>query len=100
VAVDIRPDSPSFGKWDGVYLDGSDHHQLFIPIGFAHGFCVISEAADVIYKASNNYDPATECTLAWDDPDVGVVWPCPEPILSARDQVAESFATLSKRLGR
>src|SRR5215208_6801742 len=64
VAVDISPDSPTFGKWEGSYLDGSEHHQLFIPIGFAHGFCVVSETADVLYKTSNKYDAATECTLA------------------------------------
>lgn len=100
VAVDIRPASPTFGKWEGVYLDSSEHHQLFIPVGFAHGFCVVSDSADVLYKASNNYDPATECTLQWDDPSVGVAWPDVEPILSARDQRAESFVDLKKRLGR
>jgi dTDP-4-dehydrorhamnose 3,5-epimerase len=100
VAVDIRPDSPTFGNWEGVYLDSSEHHQLFIPVGFAHGFCVVSDSADVLYKASNNYDPATECTLQWNDASVGVVWPDVEPILSARDQQAESFVDLKKRLGR
>ena len=100
VAVDIRASSPTFGKWEGIYLDGEQHHQLFIPIGFAHGFCVVSETADVLYKASNNYDPATECTLAWNDPELAVAWPSLEPILSARDQVAESLAALARRLGR
>jgi dTDP-4-dehydrorhamnose 3,5-epimerase len=100
VAVDIRPGSPTFGQWQGVYLDSDEHHQLFVPVGFAHGFCVVSDSADVLYKASNNYDPTTECTLAWNDPDVAVAWPCSEPILSARDQVAESFAALARRLGR
>jgi dTDP-4-dehydrorhamnose 3,5-epimerase len=100
VAVDIRPDSPTFGKWEGVYLDGEQHHQLFIPVGFAHGFCVVSESADVLYKASNVYNPATECSLAWNDPSVGVAWPSTQPNLSARDQQAESFASLAKRLGR
>jgi dTDP-4-dehydrorhamnose 3,5-epimerase len=100
VAVDIRPDSPTFGKWEGAYLDGEQHHQIFIPIGFAHGFCVVSDSADVLYKASNNYDPATECTLAWNDPELAVAWPALEPILSARDQVAESLSALARRLGR
>jgi dTDP-4-dehydrorhamnose 3,5-epimerase len=100
VAVDIRPGSPTFGKWEGVYLDGEQHHQLFIPIGFAHGFCVVSETADVIYKVSSPYDAKAECTLAWNDPDVGVQWPVSSPVLSARDQSGESFADLSRRLGR
>ena len=100
VAVDIRPDSPTFGKWEGVYLDGEQHHQLFIPVGFAHGFCVVSESADVLYKASNVYNAATECSIAWNDPSIGVAWPSTQPNLSARDQQAESFASLAKRLGR
>lgn len=100
VAVDIRPDSPTFGRWHGVYLDGEQHHQLFIPVGFAHGFCVVSETADVLYKASNPYDPATECGFQWNDPEVGIEWPVAEPVLSARDQTAESFADYRKRVGR
>jgi dTDP-4-dehydrorhamnose 3,5-epimerase len=98
VAVDIRPDSPTFGRWYGAYLDATEHTQLYIPIGFAHGFCVMSDFSDVLYKASNVYDAKTECGFAWNDPDVGVVWPVTEPILSARDVQAESFATLQKRL--
>ena len=69
-------------------------------MGFAHGFCVVSESADVLYKASNVYNAATECSLAWNDPSVGVAWPTTQPNLSARDQQAESFASLAKRLGR
>jgi dTDP-4-dehydrorhamnose 3,5-epimerase len=100
VAVDIRPGSETFGQWQGTYLDGESHHQLFVPVGFAHGFCVVSETADVLYKASNNYDPATECTLTWNDADIGVTWPCAQPILSPRDQQGESLADLARRLGR
>ncbi|MFZ5897276.1 MAG: dTDP-4-dehydrorhamnose 3,5-epimerase [Myxococcota bacterium] len=100
VVVDIRPDSPTFGQWDGVYLDSERHQQIFIPIGFAHGFCVISEMADVIYKVSAPYDPATECSIAYDDPTLGVEWPVSDPILSARDQKAESFLEYARRLGR
>jgi dTDP-4-dehydrorhamnose 3,5-epimerase len=100
VAVDIRPASPTFGAWEGVYLDAEDHHQLFVPIGFAHGFCVVSETADVLYKVSSPYDASTECTLRWNDPDIGVVWPVDSPVLSARDQVGEPLAELARRMGR
>ena len=100
VAVDIRPDSPTFGRWVGAYLDAVEHHQLFIPVGFAHGFCVVSETADVLYKASNPYDAATECGFRWNDPEVGIEWPVDDPILSARDQTAEAFADYRKRVGR
>jgi dTDP-4-dehydrorhamnose 3,5-epimerase len=98
VAVDIRPRSPTFGRWLGTWLDAETHAQLFIPVGFAHGFCVVSESADVLYKASANYDPKTECTIAWNDPEIGVKWPIQSPILSPRDQVAESFAAFRQRV--
>lgn len=91
VAVDIRPDSPTFGRWEGVYLDAVAHEQLFVPVGFAHGFCVVSEFAEVLYKCSNVYDPKTECTIAFNDPDIGVAWPESAPILSARDQAGQSW---------
>jgi dTDP-4-dehydrorhamnose 3,5-epimerase len=97
VCVDIRADSPTFGKWHGVYLDADQHHQLFIPIGFAHGFCVVSDVAEVLYKVSHPYDAATEKTIAWNDPELGVEWPVSNPILSARDQQGESFASFSSR---
>jgi dTDP-4-dehydrorhamnose 3,5-epimerase len=100
VVVDIRLDSPTFGQWDGVYLDAEQHEQLFVPIGFAHGFCVVSEMADVIYKVSAPYDAATECGIAYDDPTLGVEWPVSDPILSARDQKAESFLDFARRHGR
>lgn len=100
VAVDIRPSSPTFGQWQGVYLDGETHHQLFIPVGFAHGFCVVSEIADVLYKASANYDAATECTIRWNDPEIGVEWPIDSPILSARDQAGPPFAEFRAKVGR
>lgn len=98
VAVDIRPDSPTFGRWEGHYLDAETHAQLFIPIGFAHGFCVVSDVADVLYKVSAVYDAATECAVRFDDPDIGVTWPIDEPIVSDRDKKAESFASLRERL--
>jgi len=98
VAVDIRPGSPTFGQWYGATLDDVEHAQLFVPVGFAHGFCVTSDVADVVYKVSSLYDASTEADLRWNDPDIGVNWPVAEPLLSARDQQAESFADLAKRL--
>ena len=100
VAVDIRPDSPTFGQWEGVELAADDHQQLFLPVGFAHGFCVLSDEATIAYKLSALYDPNTEAELRWNDPDIGVDWPVPDPLLSPRDQNAESFAALRARLGR
>jgi dTDP-4-dehydrorhamnose 3,5-epimerase len=75
VVVDIRPGSASFGRWEGVRLDDETHRQLYVPDGFAHGFCVLSEVADVIYKVSTYYDPAAESGFRFDDPDVGIDWP-------------------------
>jgi dTDP-4-dehydrorhamnose 3,5-epimerase len=100
VIVDIRPGSPTFGKWHGVYLDAVAHHQLFIPIGFAHGFCVVSEIAEVLYKVSSPYDASTEHAMQWDDPELGVAWPVPNPLLSARDQASESFAAYKARMSQ
>jgi dTDP-4-dehydrorhamnose 3,5-epimerase len=98
VVVDIRAGSPTFGQWEAVELDSDSHRQLFIPIGFAHGFCVLSETADVVYKVSSVYHPDTEQTLAYDDPDVAIVWPIADLVLSERDRHAESLATLRRRL--
>jgi dTDP-4-dehydrorhamnose 3,5-epimerase len=87
VAVDLRRGSPTFGKWHVELLDDRAHAQLFVPVGFAHGFCVLSDSADVIYKVSSVYDPATEAGFAFDDPDVAVPWPVGRgtALLSARD---------------
>lgn len=98
VAVDIRPASPTFGKWVGTHLDADDHPQLFIPVGFAHGFCVVSDVVDVVYKVSSVYDAKTELGLRWNDPDIGIEWPIDQPLLSARDQVAESFREFAQRV--
>jgi len=87
VAVDLRRDSPTFGRWLGVTLNDTNHLQLYIPPGFAHGFCVLSEFADFFYKCTDVYYPEHERTLLWNDPDVGVDWPLPEePILSEKDK--------------
>jgi dTDP-4-dehydrorhamnose 3,5-epimerase len=92
VAVDIRPHSPYFGKWEGVFLEAGKHEQLFIPVGFAHGFCVVSETgAQVLYKVSTHYSPATEKTFRFDDPRVKIDWPTLTPLVSSRDQKAPYF---------
>ncbi|MDH4133954.1 MAG: dTDP-4-dehydrorhamnose 3,5-epimerase [Gammaproteobacteria bacterium] len=85
VAVDIRRDSPTFGKWHGVVLNDRTHEQLYVPPGFAHGFCVLSETARVMYKCTNYYTPGEEHTLLWNDPDIGIDWPVKDPILADKD---------------
>ena len=85
VAVDMRRDSPTFGKWVSAVLSAENHNQLFIPEGFAHGFCVLSDEVDFLYKCSNLYDPADETGIAWNDPDINITWPVSTPILSKRD---------------
>ena len=86
VAVDIRPHSSTFGEWEGVELNDENNHQLFIPVGFAHGYCVLSETALVHYKVSSLYNPSTERSLRWNDPRFNIRWPIEKPILSERDQ--------------
>lgn len=98
VAVDIRPHSDTFGRWHGLELDDEQHQQLFIPVGFAHGFCVLSDVADVIYKCDSVYDATSERTIQYDDPDVGVVWPVEQPIVSKRDEAGEAFAAFAARV--
>lgn len=88
VAVDLRPASPTFGKWTGAWLSSSTPRLIWIPKGFAHGFYTTSETADVFYKVTDFYAPQYERTLLWNDPDVGVVWPLEgEPNLSEKDRV-------------
>ncbi len=98
VAVDLRRNSPTFGQWEGYELDDSNHRQMFIPIGFGHGFCVLSEEADVDYQLSSYYDPDAEAGIAWDDPDIGVEWPVAEPLLSDRDKTAPRLAEVRDSL--
>jgi dTDP-4-dehydrorhamnose 3,5-epimerase len=98
VAVDLRRDSPTYRRWEGYELDDERHRQLFVPAGFGHGFCVLSEQADVAYKLSSYYDPATEAGIAWDDPAVGVEWPISEPVLSERDRTAPRLAEIADSL--
>ena len=98
VAVDLRRDSPTYGQWEGYELDDEKHRQFLVPVGFAHGFCVLSDIADVAYKLSSLYDPATEAGIAWDDPDVAVEWPISEPMLSERDKTAPRLSEIADSL--
>jgi len=99
VVVDLRRSSPTFGRWEGFTLDDASMRQLYVPIGFAHGFCVTSEVADVVYKCSSYYDGATESGIAWDDPAIGIVWPIDvEPIVSERDTNAPRLADVADAL--
>jgi len=98
VAVDLRRDSPTYGQWEAHVLDDEKHHQLFVPVGFGHGFAVLSDLADVCYQVSSLYDPATEAGIAWDDPDVAVDWQVAEPLLSGRDQSAPKLSEIADSL--
>lgn len=97
VVVDLRRGSPHFGRAESFVLDDVDHAQLLVPVGFAHGFCVLSEVADVIYRQTGYYDPALDRGVAYDDPEIGVDWPIPpaERIVSARDAAAPTLAALA-----
>lgn len=88
VAVDVRRGSPTFGKWVGEVLTAENFRQLYVPPGFVHGFCVLSETAQVEYKCTALYDPADELAVVWDDPEIAIVWPIAEPLLSAKDRTA------------
>ena len=85
VAVDIRVGSPTFGEWFGTELNDENLHSLWVPPGFAHGFCVLSETADVIYKCTRLYDAADDRGVAWNDPRIGITWPEANPVVSAKD---------------
>jgi dTDP-4-dehydrorhamnose 3,5-epimerase len=86
VAVDIRAGSPYFGKWTGSYLSPHNNRQLYIPEGFAHGFCVLSDSADVIYKCTRYYEAGDDYGILWSDPDLDIDWPLKDPILSEKDR--------------
>jgi dTDP-4-dehydrorhamnose 3,5-epimerase len=100
VVVDIRPGSPAFGRWEGFELDDENHHQLYCPDGFAHGFCVLSDVADVIYRCSAYYDPEHESGFRFDDPEVGIEWPPIEVVTSVRDSRAPLLSELRELLER
>jgi dTDP-4-dehydrorhamnose 3,5-epimerase len=94
VAVDIRPDSPAFGRWVGVELTEDNHKQLWVPPGLAHGFLVLSDSADFLYKTTDYYAPEFERCIAWDDPAIGIEWPLEglQPKLSAKDLAGQPFS--------
>jgi dTDP-4-dehydrorhamnose 3,5-epimerase len=98
VAVDLRRDSPTYGQWEAHVLDDVKHRQLYVPVGFGHGFAVLSEVADVAYQVSSYYDPATESGIAWNDPEVGLDWQVTDPLLSERDKSAPTLAEISDSL--
>ena len=94
VAVDIRRSSPTFGRWVGATLTEENHHMLWVPPGFAHGFVVLSESADFLYRVTDFWAPPHERAIQWNDPDLNIAWPLPEgvqPLLSAKDAVAKRF---------
>ncbi len=98
VAVDIQRGSPTFAQWVGVTLTGENFKQIYIPPGFAHGFCVLSETADVEYKCTELYHPNDEMVISWNDPDINITWPVDVPILSKKDQGALSLDEQIERL--
>ena len=98
VAVDLRRGSSTYGQWEGHVLDDETHRQLWVPAGFGHGFQVLSEVADVVYKLTSLYDPATEAEIAWNDPDVGIEWPLADPLLSDRDKAAARLSEVADDL--
>ena len=100
VGVDLRSGSPTYGQWAGVELDDEGLRELYLPVGFAHGFCVLSEVADVVYKQSAYYDPELERAIAWDDPEIAIRWPLPETelIVSERDRGAPKLSEVAEEL--
>jgi len=99
VLVDLRRGSPSFGRWEGFELNDSNHHQFYCPDGFAHGFCVLSDVADVVYLTSAYYDPSLESGFAYDDPAVGIEWPAGlDLIVSERDSRAPALSAIADEL--
>jgi len=91
VAVDIRINSPTYGKWVGEILSDQNHNLLYIPEGFAHGFCVLSNEADVLYKVNNEYSPDHEKGIVWNDPQINISWPIADPILHEKDHILTSL---------
>ena len=100
VAVDVRVGSPTFGRWCGVNLSAENFRQCYVPPGFAHGFCVLSLVAQVEYKCTDVYDPATEIGVAWNDPAIAIAWPVQQPMLSSRDREHPTLARMMDVLPR
>jgi dTDP-4-dehydrorhamnose 3,5-epimerase len=98
VAVDIRRGSPTYGRWEAVRLDDETLREVYVPVGFAHGFLVLSDVADVVYRCSAYYDPALERGFAWNDPAVGIDWGLADPTVSERDRSAPALAEIAGEL--
>ena len=96
VAVDIRHGSPTFGEWVGAYLNDENKQQLYVPEGFAHGFVVTSDTAEVIYKCTSLYAPEQEGSIQWNDPDIGIDWPLESPLLSQKDSNAQRLKDIAQ----
>lgn len=96
VAVDVRVGSPTFGRWVSAVISAANHHQLYVPPGFAHGFCVTSEHALFSYKCTDLYHPECELGVAWDDPDLAIPWPVSAPLISAKDQQNQRLAQIDR----
>lgn len=96
VVLDLRPGSPTFGRWEAFVLNAADHRQLWVPPGLAHGFCVTSAHVDFLYKCTALYDPADEAGVAWDDPDLGITWPTDAPTLSDKDRALPRLRDLAR----
>ncbi len=94
VAVDVRRGSPTFGRWVSAILSGTNFHQLYVPVGFVHGFCVLSESAEVEYKVTDFYAPNDEMSVIWDDPEIGIDWPLRDPVVSDKDRQAPRLAEI------
>jgi len=100
VAVDIRQGSPTFGQWYGVELSDTNMRQLYVPPGFAHGFCVLSDEAGFLYKCTDLYSPQDERGIVWNDPALSIAWPVTAPLLSAKDQAYKSLTDMTTELPR
>ncbi len=100
VAVDIRKGSPTFGQWVGAELSGDKHRQLYVPPGFAHGFCVLSDSADFLYKCTDYYAPEVEQGIRWDDPEIGIDWPGEDFTISDKDAANGSLRDMDDKLPR
>ncbi|HAH08213.1 MAG TPA: dTDP-4-dehydrorhamnose 3,5-epimerase [Elusimicrobia bacterium] len=98
VALDVRKGSPAYGFWVGVELSAENFKQLYVPPGYAHGYCVLSEKAQVEYKVTDFYDPQSELVIRFDDPEAGIEWPVKDPILSKRDAAGKTLAELADKL--
>jgi dTDP-4-dehydrorhamnose 3,5-epimerase len=98
VAVDLRPQSATFGEWTAATLNADEFRQMYVPPGFAHGFCVLSDSAEIVYKCTDFYDPSDEIGIRWNDPDLAIDWPVSDPILSAKDAALPTLAELHARL--